>query len=353
MAKIDRYNGNMEAFAADALSTERTIFGDTTQSDTLDANITMDLLRGWGVIGVASNPTKQHFNGLAFTLGQLIAYLHQVGIPEWNALQEFHSNSITQFGGAIYFCNTDDHVSATDPSSDTTNWDDLPTRLSLYTQAEVDASLLLKANIDNTYTQGDVDGLIATRTESPDETTVTGTATFTNSTNNIALTGIGSIGLEIGDVVQVTGTASNNKLFTVEVITDSDNIIFNQPHAGETPTTKNKSFTDETVSCTVTLICKWFNASDSLGRYPIEVTRTKNVTYTNATNRGFELIFTSAVEAIGAQEGYIRIDGTIALTNGPVSNKTTSTCTIPRGSEYDHTVKGGGSLVATIIREYR
>jgi len=26
MGKIDRYNGNLEAFAADALSTERTIF---------------------------------------------------------------------------------------------------------------------------------------------------------------------------------------------------------------------------------------------------------------------------------------------------------------------------------------
>jgi len=84
MAKIDRYNGNMEAFAADALSTERTIFGDTAQSDTLDANITADFLRGWGIVGVNENPTKQDFNGLAFTLGQLISYLHQRGIAEWN-----------------------------------------------------------------------------------------------------------------------------------------------------------------------------------------------------------------------------------------------------------------------------
>jgi len=49
MGKIDRYNGNLEAFAADALSTERTIFGDTAQSDTLDDNITTDFLRGWGL----------------------------------------------------------------------------------------------------------------------------------------------------------------------------------------------------------------------------------------------------------------------------------------------------------------
>ena len=71
MAKIDRYNGNVRAFAADSLGTERTVFGATTQSDTLDGNITLDLLRGWGIVGVNENPTKQDFNGLAFTLGQL------------------------------------------------------------------------------------------------------------------------------------------------------------------------------------------------------------------------------------------------------------------------------------------
>ena len=72
MGKIDRYSGNMKAFAAEALSAERTIFGDTTQSDTLDDNITGDFLRGWEIVGVNENPTKQDFNGLAFTLGQLI-----------------------------------------------------------------------------------------------------------------------------------------------------------------------------------------------------------------------------------------------------------------------------------------
>jgi len=69
MAKINRYNGNLQAFASQAQGTERTVFGDITQSDTLDANITADWLRGWGIVGVNENPTKQDFNGLAFTLG--------------------------------------------------------------------------------------------------------------------------------------------------------------------------------------------------------------------------------------------------------------------------------------------
>ncbi len=51
----------MEAFAAEALSAERTIFGDTTQSDTLDDNITGDFLRGWEIVGVNENPTKAGF----------------------------------------------------------------------------------------------------------------------------------------------------------------------------------------------------------------------------------------------------------------------------------------------------
>ena len=94
MSKITRYNGNLKAFASEATGTERTIFGDTAQSDSLDANITLELLRGWGVIGVASNPTKQHFNGLGFTLGQLISYLHQRGIAEWNTAQEYFDGSV-------------------------------------------------------------------------------------------------------------------------------------------------------------------------------------------------------------------------------------------------------------------
>ena len=102
MAKIDRYNGNVRAFAADSLGTERTVFGATTQSDTLDGNITLDLLRGWGVVGVNENPTKQDFNGLAFTLGQLIAYLHQRGVPEWNAAQEYYEGSVVTTLAGIY-----------------------------------------------------------------------------------------------------------------------------------------------------------------------------------------------------------------------------------------------------------
>jgi hypothetical protein len=139
-----------------------------------------------------------------------------------------------------------------------------------------------KADQATTYTKTEVDGLL------DDKAAITGTATFSNSTNNIALTGIGAIGLEVGDVVQVTGTASNNKLFTVEVITDDDNVVVNQAHAGGTT---SKSLVDETVSATVTLVTKWFSAAPGLGLGWVDVSssRTQGVTETNNLKRNISV----------------------------------------------------------------
>jgi len=135
----------------------------------------------------------------------------------------------------------------------------------------------------------DVSGAVV----SPSDTAITGTATFTNSTNNIALTGIGSIGLEVGDVIQVTGTASNNKLFTVEVITDSGNVIVNSAHAGGTT---SKSLVNETVSATVTLLSKWVNAPVGLGEGWVSLMagRAKDIIYTNNTGRSLSVMVSVA-----------------------------------------------------------
>jgi len=159
MGKIDRYNGNLEAFAAEALSAERTVFGDTTQSDTLDANISADFLRGWGIVGVNENPTKQDFNGLAFTLGQLISYLHQRGIAEWNAAQEYFDGSVVTTLVGIYRLKSGGEGSSDPDTDDGVNWErvgcsDIDSEL-IPTQAEVDA----KADQDTTYTKTEVDEL--------------------------------------------------------------------------------------------------------------------------------------------------------------------------------------------------
>lgn len=123
MAKIDRYDGNVEAFASQATTNKRTTFGTTnTGDDTLDGNVTPDFLTGWEFVGPSDEPTLQDFNALAFTISQFLSYLHQAGVPEWNGSQEYQSGSYANRGGVLYVCQTADHVSATPPESDATNW---------------------------------------------------------------------------------------------------------------------------------------------------------------------------------------------------------------------------------------
>ena len=103
MTEITRYTGNLEAFAKNATGTNRTVFDDAAQSDTLDDNINTASLIGWENVGVNDAPTKQDFNAMAFTNGQLHAYLHQVGVPEWDSAQEFYANkSFTNEAGILY-----------------------------------------------------------------------------------------------------------------------------------------------------------------------------------------------------------------------------------------------------------
>lgn len=122
MAKIDRYNGNVQAFGSTATGVERTVFGDElTQSNTLDANITADYFRGWGILAPGAKPPKQFFNGIHFTQSQLVAYLHQMGVAEWNATQEYHIGSIANVGGVLYSSLVNTNV-GNDPVSSTTQW---------------------------------------------------------------------------------------------------------------------------------------------------------------------------------------------------------------------------------------
>lgn len=130
-------------------------------------------------------------------------------------------------------------------------------------------------------------------------TIATGTATFTATTNNINLTGIG-IGVEVGDVIQISGAedAKNNSEFTIEVITDADNIIVNQAHANK-GTGKNVATRSGDTGVTVKLLAKWYNAPLGLGQDWVDVTasRSINTNYSNNTNRAIEIIASSGNSA--------------------------------------------------------
>jgi len=139
-------------------------------------------------------------------------------------------------------------------------------------------------NIVATDQQAAINELDAKKTVNPAITTITGSTVFTQSTNNIGLTGIGSIGLAVGDVIAVTDTDDNDKDFTVEVLTDADNIIVNQAHAGGTT---SKSLVNETISATVTLVARAKLAPVGLGQGWVSVmsNRSSGTIYTNSTKR--------------------------------------------------------------------
>lgn len=102
MAKITRYNGNLPAFASAAPGTERTIFGDTAQANDLTSQINADFLRGWGIVGPSDQPALEDFNGAMYTHGQLLAYLHQMGVAEWNVSQEYPAGGLANVSGLLY-----------------------------------------------------------------------------------------------------------------------------------------------------------------------------------------------------------------------------------------------------------
>ena len=98
-----RFNGNVVPFADDATSTNRTVFGGTTQSDLIDDNLNTNFKKGWEIVGLNDNPTREDFNGMGYTLGALTAYLYEMGISEWNASQNYRANSrVTGSDGKIY-----------------------------------------------------------------------------------------------------------------------------------------------------------------------------------------------------------------------------------------------------------
>ena len=123
------------------------------------------------------------------------------------------------------------------------------------------------------------------------KTIATGTATFTAITNNINLTGIG-IGVEIGDVIQISGAedSKNNSEFTIEVITDANNIIVNQAHANK-GTTKNVAARVSDTGVTVKLLAKWYNAPLGLGQDWVIVlpNRMAGTTYPTQVNRAISV----------------------------------------------------------------
>lgn len=117
MSKIARYAGNLRAFGSNAQGLERTLFGETAQADDLTSQITAAFLRGWGVVGPAENPSLEDFNAAMYTMSQFIAYQHQMGVPEWDAAQEYYVGSLCVRAGETYASLANSNINSAPPSA--------------------------------------------------------------------------------------------------------------------------------------------------------------------------------------------------------------------------------------------
>ena len=181
------------------------------------------------------------------------------------------------------------------------------------------------------------------------KTIATGTATFTSTTNNINLTGVG-VGVEIGDVIQISGSTNNNDIYTVEVISNANNIIVNQAHANKALTystgQRTKTLNGETSAVTIKLLAKWYDASIDLGRDWVDVTssRTVGTQYANNTNRAFR------VNLYGSQSAgtYLRlsVNGFVMSSGGTGSSQISSQISqiVPRNGKYTQSQDAGAAV---------
>lgn len=355
-----RFNGNVVPFADDATSTNRTVFGGVTQSDAIDDNLNADFKKGWEIVGLNDNPTREDFNAMGYTLGALISYLYEMGIAEWNDKQKYKKYSrVIGSDGKIYKALTGTTGTPNvnhNPTSDVVNWtsETLTDYSTLTNKATpIDSDLLALGDSESSFslkklTWANLKATLKTYFDSlynfynPTPIISTGTATFTATTNNINLTGIG-VDVEIGDVIKISGAidAKNNSEFTVEVITDANNIIVNQAHANK-GTTKNVAAQVSDDGVTVKLLSKWYNAPLGLGQgwVGVAASRSAGVTYTNNTGKPVTALISFN---INANSNSISIDGVkISETSGYLLGEGSGNAyvghsmmvVIPKGSTY-------------------
>lgn len=222
-------------------------------------------------------------------------------------------------------------------------------------------SLVIPDGVSNTEVTFPESGELVTKeyvdinSFNPTPIIATGTAAFNSTTNNINLTGIG-VGVELGDVIQISGAddAKNNSEFTVEVITDNNNIIVNQAHANK-GTSKNVANKISDTGVTVKLLAKWYNAPPSLGRDYVNmaVNRANGTNYSNNTKR--EMIVSAEIGMASTQGCQAYVDGKriTYIINTQSNVNATVTFTVPAGSIYLVSNNGIGGTTVSAWYELR
>jgi hypothetical protein len=297
------------------------------------------IIEGWQL---GEQPPHEYMNWLQNTFGSKLNHILKNGVATWNNETEYLAGSSVQHNGNVWLCKTTNTNS--EPADVNANWKRIITVESLTTvlggyvdttstqtiagvktfssnplstatqstnsNALTKYSAVVKNTGDETIagvktfssspivpapttgTQAANKAYVDTKVSKPELVTLTGSATFNGTTQNINLTNIGNITLAIGDVIEVTGTISNNKLFTVESIVDNNNIVVNYEHRGTSAPVPTKRLITKTETATITLYNRAKDAPLGQGQDWCIVTdrRTIGVENTNNTKRAIQIL---------------------------------------------------------------
>lgn len=319
---IARFNGNVVPFADDATSTNRTVFGGVTQSDAIDDNLNADFKKGWEIVGLNDNPTREDFNAMGYTLGALISYLYEMGISEWNTSQNYRVNSrVIGSDGNLYksLTGTSGTPNAgNNPLSDVVNWKSLEavslTGDQTITGIKSFSSKILAPNL--AYK----DTLVTINSWSYSGTTITlNVASHTFVTGDyIEVAGLTATTYPANGIQLVTSVTSTTIVFTLSATPTGT--------AGVTSATaKGYATVNGRVSESVGVNQTWQNVTSS---------RVAEVTYTNTTGKTIYIVVTGSTGTNNSVNGFI--NGTLYTIVGGVGNSSRLSVAliIPNNSTY-------------------
>lgn len=263
--------------------------------------------------------------------------IHKNGITPWNSTLEYPAGAISVLNGKLYQAKSQNtnknpsenkeiwHVVANKEWCEQTflNKDE---KIDAYNKQESGDKFVAKEDIATETKAGitKLKNVITAKQEDAAVTekaiveyinkdvAITGNATFSGTKNNIVMTGIGSITLAVGDVIEISGTTNNNKLFMVESILGKDEIIVNYEHRGTSTPIPPKRLKNETSTCTIKLYNRAKNAplGQGQGWCVPSSGRGKNTKYTNSTGREMAVAINFAAGGNGTM---LETDGVTSL----------------------------------------
>ena len=117
----------------------------TNTISTLQANAAWTT--GWAAETVANNrPFLEDMNAYCYVLAYMMAYLMEMGIPEYDAGTTYYTNSVVQYSGLFYQSKVDSNVGNTPTIG--ANWQFMPISGQLGAWTSVNAGTIYQATTD-------------------------------------------------------------------------------------------------------------------------------------------------------------------------------------------------------------